>query len=199
MTSSAGPDSQAGESLFDFLYLDRVRLASFAAQLFDDGQLTQLKRSSAIGSNLSGDLSAGVPGLAKGSLKSGESTTENIERHFDASWSAPLNILRELQARGYISKMSTEWKLGQLVILNGYIQILDLRILQKLWRPVIALESATSPQQKNKALQQIENRLKSKLVDTVEVLPHFIQMGAFNNDHQLWGVLIPEALTINRI
>lgn len=102
MTLSVGHDSQKETYLFDFLYVDRPRMGSYIAQLFDDGVHTGTKTTSAVGNQSTGKFSGSIPALAKGELAATDTTSNGIERQFDAAWSAPLNLIRELQLGGFI-------------------------------------------------------------------------------------------------
>lgn len=199
MTSNADQSSPRDESLFDFLYLDRARLASYLAQMFDDGAHLGSKKTAASGNQFSNNASGNVLGLVKAGLGSTETTNETIERQFDASWSAPLSLLRELHEQGYIKAFSKSAALGQLILFKGNIQILDLRILQKLWQPVLAMQAALKPAntEAQRKAKKTEDAQAQTIAKVAENLPHIIQMRAFNDDHQLWATLTPDALTVN--
>lgn len=199
MTSNEEQNSQRDESLFDFLYLDRTRLASYLAQIFDDGIHLSSKKTAATGNQFTNSATGSVFGIVKAGLGSTESANETIERQFDASWSAPLSLLRELNESGFIKPFSKSLALGQMILFKGHIQVLDLRILQKLWQPVLAMQAAATPahtEAQRKAKKQEEAQAQA-IARVAENLPHIIQMRAFNEEHQLWATLSPEALTVN--
>lgn len=199
MTSNAAQSSPKDESLFDFLYLDRVRLASYLAQMFDDGIHLSSKKTAASGNQFSNTASGNALGLLKAGLGTTETTNETIERQFDASWSAPLSLLRELNDLGYVKTFSKLSALGQMIFFKGNIQILDLRILQKLWQPMLAMESELKPAhtEAQRKAKKAEHAQAQAIARVAENLPHIIQLRAFNDDHQLWATLTPEALTVN--
>ena len=201
MTSSAGHDSPGDNFLVDFLYADRPRLAVLAAQLFDDGHLTGLKKSSQTGVQLNSKVGGGIPGIARGEAGGVESNQESIERQFDATWAAPLNVLRELNARGHIIDGVGNAALGQVVLMRGTIQVTDVRMLQKLWRPVVKAEEAknlaaakTDPEKKK--IQRAAKEAAS-LVDLVEMLPHALQFHIRGKEAACWATLDPDQMTIN--
>lgn len=199
MTSDEAQEAPEGESLFDFLYLDRARLASYAAQLFADGSLTQIKRVASKGDNQSKNLTGGVPGIAKGTMISGETLSDTIERHFDATWAAPLELFKELNERGYVRAFGADASIGQLVLFAGRIQILDLRMLQKMWKPVMQLLSMDQPSntKQQQSVKRDQEKMQGKIAELAESLPHIIQLRGFNKDHQVWSTLQPDALTAN--
>lgn len=196
MTLSVDRDSQEETFLFDFLYVDRPRMASYIAQLFDDGLHTSTKKTSSIGNQSSGKFSGSIPAFAKGELGATDITNEGIERQFDAAWSAPLNLIRELQQAGFIQTDIASAALGQIVLFRGNIQVLDYRLLQRLWEPMLAHQLLLQPA--HTAAQQKEKKAAAEgqkhLVKVVENLPHLVQIRAFNDAHQLWGTLEPELM-----
>ena len=199
MTFSVAPESQKDEFLFDFLYLDRSRLASYLAQLFTDGAHTHTKKSSATGAQTNSSTSGGIPGVIKAAVGGFETVNETIERQFDASWTAPLDLLRELSEQGYVSPFSADAILGEVVLFKGNIQVVDLRILQKLWQPMLALQAINQPAhtEAQRKTKKASEAMAGAIARVAEALPHIIQLRAFNADDQLWATLQPEALTVN--
>jgi len=201
MTSSAERDSQTGKFLVDFLYADRPRLAVLASQLFDDGHLTSLKKSSQTGVDSLLKVNGGTPGVAGGETSSTDKVQESIERQFDATWSAPLNVLRALQAEGLIIDEVQNAALGQIVLVRGSIQVIDVRLLQKLWRPVTksqdakVLAEAKTEADKRKAKAAAKE--SGNLVELIELLPHALQLHVRSDGIGCWATLDPAQLTIN--
>lgn len=200
MTSNAAQDYQKEDFLVDFLYADRPRIASLSAQLFDDGHLTGTKKSSAISSEIAGKVSGGIPGIAKGETAGTDKTQESIERQFDATWSGPLNVLRELNELGYLGADVQSARLGQVVLVQGALQILDLRMVQKLWRPILTQENAKALASVSKAERANVARAAAEtkgLVEIVELLPHMLQMRIRSGEYACWATLDPEQMTVN--
>lgn len=200
MTSSAERDSQTGKFLVDFLYADRPRLAVLAAQLFDDGHLTALKKSSQTGVDSLMKVNGGIPGIAGGETSSTDKVQESIERQFDATWAAPLNVLRELNALGYLDADVEHALLGQVVLVAGAIQVIDLRLIQKMWRPIMTQESAkaiASAAKADRAKAHKEAKETAGLVEIVEQLPHTLQFRIRSGGTACWGTLDPDQMTIN--
>ncbi len=200
MTSSVGQNSQAENFLVDFLYADRPRIASLSAQLFDDGHLTSTKKSSSSGVESGGKVGGGLPGIAKAETSAVDKTQESVERQFDATWSGPLNVLRELNDRGFLGADVEQALLGQIVLVEGTIQVLDLRMIQKMWRPIMAQESSkaiAAANKANKAKVQKDAKETAGLVEIVEQLPHTLQFRIRSGAQSCWGTLDPEQMTIN--
>ncbi|MFT3815265.1 MAG: hypothetical protein QM740_18115 [Acidovorax sp.] len=201
MTSSAEHGSPEEDFLVDFLYADRPRLAVFAAQLFNDGHLTGLKRSSQTGVDSLLKIKGGVPGVAGGESSSTDKIQESVERQFDATWAAPLNVLRELNARGLIIDGVDRAALGQIVLVRGTIQVTDVRMLQKLWRPVVKAQEAKNlaeakTESERKKIHRM-SRDETSAVDLIELLPHALQFHIRNDEVACWATLDPDQMTIN--
>lgn len=200
MTSNAEQGSQEENFLVDFLYADRPRLSVLSAQLFDDGHLVAIKKSSQSGVDSLLKIKGGVPGIG-GESSSLDKVQEAIERQFDASWSVPLNVIRELNNRGLLIDDLGSAAFGQIVVISGQIYISDVRMLQKLWKPIVKMENAKAiagakPGAQKKAAQQ-EAKNTEEILGMVELLPHSLQFRISNAEAACWATLDPEQLTIS--
>lgn len=201
MTSNVGPDSQKEKFLVDFLYADLPRLGVLSAQLFDDGHLTGVKKSSQSGVDSTLKVRGGIPGVAGGETSSVDKVQEAIERQFDASWAAPLNVIRELESRGLLVDHLEDAAFGQIVVVTGQIYISDVRMLQKLWKPIVKMENAKSiaaaktGAQKRAASEEAKNL--ADVLELVELLPHSLQFRISNGDAACWATLDADQLTIS--
>lgn len=132
--------SQSHGVLYDFVYLDRERLASLAAQLFEQGLLTGTKISSSRDSSdkLNFRVDAAV---AKGGHEGITAIREGIERSFDASWSIPLDVIDQLRCNDMISDDLSVAAFGQLVLIEGTLSIYDIEMLKTMYRPFVELAS----------------------------------------------------------
>jgi hypothetical protein len=171
-------------------------MALYAAQLFDDGVHTSTKKTRSIGNQSTGKVSGSIPALAKGELGATDTTNDAVERHFDAVWSTPLNLIRELQAQDFIHRDIASAALGQIILFKGHIQILDYRLLQSIWEPLLAHQRSLLPEHTH--AQQKEKKVLAEtqkhLIKIAENLPHLLQLRAFNDDCQLWGTLDPASM-----
>lgn len=201
MTSNVEQDSPEEDFLVDFLYADLPRLAVLSTQLFDDGHLTGVKKSSQNGVDSVLKIKGGVPGIAGGETSNTDKVQEAIERQFDASWSAPLNVIRELDSRGLLIDNINEAAFGQIIVVSGQIYISDVRMLQKLWKPIVKLENAKSvaaakPGAQKKAAIN-EAKTTAEILELVELLPHSLQFRISDGKAACWATLDPEQLTIS--
>jgi len=94
-------DSQSTVSLYDYLYIDRERINALTAQLFSSGVLTSVKQSQSDADSDTNQVKFKIPFIEAG-ISSGEAISRAQERHFDSSWSLPLNLLDKLSETGRI-------------------------------------------------------------------------------------------------
>lgn len=201
MTSSADQDFPEEKFLVDFLYADRPRLAVLAAQLFDDGNIVGIKKYSQTGIDSVIKVKGGIPGIAGGETSSTDKAQESIERQFDSTWSAPLNVVRELNSRGLMIEGPDGAAFGQIVLIRGRIYVADVRMLQKLWRPVVKMEAAKALTEAKTESEKRHARQAAKendsLFDMIELLPHSLQFRISNLEAACWATLDPDQMTIN--
>jgi hypothetical protein len=202
MTSNAAQNEATTNYLFDFVYLDRDKIGSYYAQLFNDGVLTSIKRSSSSQDTSVNSLGVGAPKLLiGGEMRNTEAVGEGLEQQFDTAWTIPLEVINELDRSGYIVPDLHAASLGQIVMFKGRIQIIDLRMVQELWEPILTMQAkngqaAAKTQQARKAAT-MELEEAKQMIKVISKLPHTMQMRAFGPDAQLWSTLNPSALTIN--
>lgn len=199
MTSSADLDSQEEKFLIDFLYADRPRLATLSAQLFNDGHLISSK-TQAVKSAESGYKVGGSLKILSGDTSSLEKVQESIERQFDSTWSVPLDVLRELNAQGYLDASIEHATLGQVVLISGQVQILDLRMIQMLWKPILQIEkkkvySNSTKSQRAALVKSAEENLD--IAGIIELLPHMLELRVYSENSISCGTMNPDGLTIN--
>ncbi|MDO6174627.1 hypothetical protein AB7C16_20485 [Klebsiella pneumoniae] len=123
-------EQQKIDSLYDFLYVDRVRASSLTAQLYGPGVATAIKM---ITSDI--DKSTKGVGFDIKVLKANTSVEEAInhtqEKQFDATWSLPINLLDQLNQAGMIRNGLNGEQLGNTVAVQGNMRIFDISMLQK--------------------------------------------------------------------
>ncbi len=127
--------------MYDFLYHDAQRIGSFLGQLDPHGHLKSLRHSAQTGVKKNTEVKveggASLPGLAKlgGTAESGSSNhwDQEEDRSYDPFWGNALTLLKYLEERKLLKRNMREAGVGQLVMLEGTLKILDLRILQGGW------------------------------------------------------------------
>jgi hypothetical protein len=187
-------DSQNTEFLFDFIYLDRGRISSYFAQLFTEGALTGTKRVSVSGETRSQKYQAKAV-VVGGEMAGNETVTESLEKQFDATWTLPVNVIHRLDELGYIHRSLASAPLAQLVLVQGTLRLLDIRMLRGLWKPIMALVAAA--QKKGRGPTTIDRRTFDQLADMIAGLPHALQMTFSSEEGEAWSTLDPAHMTIN--
>ncbi|VEB42949.1 Uncharacterised protein [Chromobacterium violaceum] len=192
-------DSQTIKSLFDYLYIDRDRLSSYSAQLFEYGSLTSIKSTEGVNKKFGSHLEGGIPKILNSRLSEDASTNESLERSFDAAWSLPLNVINALDQHGLVNRDISSTNYGQLVLIKGAIQLLDLSMLQNMWDGIAKMmvnELPTATSAQKKAKQEAEKEAKD-MASVISKLPHTLQFKVFNDEAMVWSTLKPEHMIIN--
>lgn len=183
--------------LYDFVYLDRHRMASYFAQVFDGGVLTGTKNTLQSSDTKSANFDGNAV-IAKAAIGGQESVTESIERLFDSSWSIPINVIDRLDEFNFIQRGLKEKSIGSLVMVKGTVTLLDIKMLKNMWEPAMDLiVSATPTTHSNKASkQQMRNHLGviGKILDH---LPPSVQMRLQTDDGEAWASLPSEHMIVN--
>lgn len=192
-------DSQNIDFLYDFLYVDKFRVNSWFAQLFNEGVLTTFKSTHSATGTISNGISGGIPGVAKGALGSIEQAQDSHERSFNTEWSLPLTLLDALDENNFIHKDLQSTPVGSLVLLSGNMQFTDVGMLQKIWDPaskVILQTQKTTHQNKSEATSF--KNLMSSFGDILRAMPPEPQVHIQGEDGLTsWASLRPESMTVN--
>lgn len=204
-------EQQNIDSLFDFLYIDRVRVSSLTAQLHNAGVVTSVKQtiSDTDKSNKSVELNVKI---FKGKIGADDSIAHSQEKTFDASWSLPINFLDKLDEVGMIKTGLNGENLGSVVHSIGKMRIFDVSTIQK----IMPLFGEMAQAQANTANlpPKAKAKLKGKLdIDEIEVspgltfgvvkkliniVPNILQVDFIDEDGELmWMSIDKEFLTIN--
>jgi hypothetical protein len=192
-------DSQNTKYLFDYIYLDRDKLAAYSAQIFDHGALTSIKSVSGTQEHTGTKLDGGIPKLLSGEASEQVSLNESLERSFDAAWALPLNVINGLDEMGLVHRDITKANYGQMVLVKGAIQLIDLRMLQNLWGLIVnhtlgELPASTPAHKKAKQAAAAEAKNMAELVSK---LPHSLQFKMNGENASVWSTLQPEHMIIN--
>lgn len=191
------PARQPIEFLFDFIYLNRPKLASYSAQLFDDGVLTSLKNTKQIQES-KGAKFAGNAVVAKADIHGQESNQESSEWLYDSSWSVPLNVIDRLDEEGFILRNLSQAAIGQMVLVQGKVQVLDVRMLKRMWKPALGFLQLQLPRtSKQKVEQQKQEQNLRALFEVVEQIQDVSLLLLDMGDEQAWMTLPVEHMIIN--
>lgn len=204
-------DEPDTESIYDLIYVDRQRVSSYFAQLFgEDGTIKTITRTS--------DLSDATGGSGEGSIKvatvkrSFETKTAQSAKHeYDPAWLIPLTVMDRLDELGRLHRDLLSAPIGALVLIEGQLEVLDIRMLHNLWTPLIALFQAqveASPipdgpkaqrhlaeQQKKKIIKDMTAQF-AHIPDILKGLPHAIQATVNAGGDQAWCTLSVDNLVV---
>jgi hypothetical protein len=213
------PEQQSAVALYDYVYLDRTRIEAYAAQLDDNGVLTSIKRTTASADKTTTKANVNLQVLVAGQDDT-VGSTQAVDLAYEARWSVPLDVLAMLDEHGLVIQPVTLANIGQLVLLRGDLEVVDIRVMRELWQPIVNLwqhneESAlrtaqdtlaTLPptQQKQGRAMIADAKKQSKesvaginlFLPILEKLPHAIHAALSTPDgHHVWMSLDPQNLT----
>lgn len=180
------------EPLYDFLYHDSRRIASFLSQFDNNGLLTGLTKAESASKNAKRGKKVGLGGEApllggakvEFELSPSEAGSESTERAYDPFWVNARQFLSTLTERKMIQPDIGEANIGQFVRATGYLSIHDLAMLKEAWKaPSIQrklkggaglgqkMGNMTSAQ-KAAAREQQENT--DLFLDMIQIMPHTV-------------------------
>jgi hypothetical protein len=189
-------DSPSTASILDFLYVDRPRLASYAAQLFNKGVLRSTKTQDATVGSAGGGVSASAFTLASVNAAARSETRSQIEQEFDASHSLALNVLDKLDELGYICPDIKAAGLGDLFLIQGKIRFLDYRLLKDCWDEIYPFTISQQQEQARKLLKASQKENMKHLFKLMKALPHSTELILHHEDLMVWTNPDPEHLTV---
>lgn len=224
--SDEAQGERATDSVYDFLYHDGRRIASFLAQFDPSGALTQINRGTAAekarhdGHKLEGG--AGFPGIAKGmASNTGEvryRRQDEILRVYDPTWANAREFLDVVDDAGLIHRDVSSAALGQIVLCQGSLTVKNLQMLMSIWASPAAKkmmgdglkQNAPKPLPKSHrndtrltalhaAARAEAEALKDGMaffMDIIPTLPHTVQ-ATISGDDSVWCSLMPEGLTFD--
>ncbi|MFS7191010.1 hypothetical protein AB6864_00730 [Serratia proteamaculans] len=202
-----GQESQAIDSLYDFLYVDRERASSLTAQLYGPGVVTTVKQITTDGDKSSKGVGFDVK-ILKGKASVEEAISRTQERHFDASWSLPINLLDKLSESGLIHRGLNGERLGSTVLVQGRMRIFDISMVQKTMPFIGKLFQNDQPNLPPKAKKKSNSNTDDILVapgitlgmvgDLLNVIPNTLQVDFIDDQsHTIWMTINKDYLTIN--
>jgi hypothetical protein len=190
--SNEEQDEAAPDSVYDFLYHDSRRIASFLSQFDNNGLLTGLtqgdsvskgaKRSKKIG--IGGDVPIIGGGNIEFELGPGEVGSQTLERVYDPFWTNARLFLDVLTERNMIHRDLDAANIGQFVLATGYLSIQDLAMFKEAWKaPSVQrmVKGGTLAGKKTgnmTAAQKAEAREQQAntdlFLDMIQVMPHSV-------------------------
>lgn len=208
MTSSEAATYPEDQFLVDFFYADKQRIHTILSQLFPEGYLTGIKIASKASKSTHAGGSGKIPGFAEVKADAINHAEDGIERMYASDWNAPVTFLKEINERGLLHHDIGEAKLGQMVLLSGRLQVLDLGTLRNMWTPITKLKQIIDQEQlrssTNREMRRNQNVKKnvdaaakdeekklSLVFDLLKGMPDLVQIKIASNDSDAWGNLDP--------
>jgi len=218
--SKKEPDEHQSVSVYDFLYHDSRRIGSFLAQFDEAGHLQRVTQSesTAKGTRRSWSLAAGggVADLAQGNLSvergPAEAGAESLERVYDPLWSNALTLLDYLETQEMINRDISKARIGQFVLAQGNLSILDLTLIKSMWSlPSIKAQIAQGARGAGSpGGNRAERRRASKhpssdesltnaqlLTEIMSIMPHAVQAFLTGEGNQIWCSLREDSLVVS--
>lgn len=124
-------------SVFDFIYHDGRRVASFLSQYDKSGHLTEIAQSARTARvREEGDKTHGTLGLVSGEMAKSvaDEYGKESQRIYDPTWANARVLLDYLDEAGRIQRDISDAQIGQFVLVSGQLSISDLQLMEKTWR-----------------------------------------------------------------
>lgn len=207
---------QASDSVYDFLYHDSRRIASFLAQFETYGVPQQVKASEAVAQiqTTKGGLGASLqlPLLAKGQANVDVTTTDEerdiAEKIYDPLWRNARALLDYLTERDMIQRDILSARIGRFVLATGSLLVLDAAMLKEAWgkssikrRLQHGIDQEKPEPNRNERKRReatgqkpVVNDDTQFLVDLLSLFPHSVQAHLVGQDYRVWCCLSADSL-----
>lgn len=216
---SSGESGDNRAALYDFIYLDRPRIASYYAQLTNLGVLTGVSLTEGLGKSTTRSGGGAIPPILSGNVANATSTNESAQRQYDPTLLEAIAAIERLDDEGSIFENLANASIGSIVLAHGELSVLDVRLVKEMWNPLASLmeqmgsdagtvtEDMSRNQRRAAQRVPVKTGIASQLSSIVEIaksLPHTIQATLSSQiGDLLWSVLelpnfigSPEALTL---
>lgn len=219
--SQGGPDEAEADSVFDFLYHDSRRIASFLSQFDENGLLTGLTQGEGVTKGARRGKRIGIgaqaPILGGGNLEfeigPGEAGSQTMERVYDPFWTHARLFLDVLTERNMIQRDITSARMGQFVLITGSLIVADMAPFRDLWKSDLVkryiIESTKSdddelPAEQNRQQKRRAERGKAVpaapteadlVLEMLPYLPHSSHIHIVTSEYAAWGTADADNLT----
>ena len=165
-------------SVYDFLYHDPRRIASFLSQFTQYGQPQSLSRSESTGENASTrNVVTGKAIILAGSgeTAASESASQALTTTYDPLWQNALALLDYLHQRRLIQRDVARARIGQFVLVQGELDVVNLGTLGRAWNEssfkklALAAAGVAPGKRKGQHRDEVEAGLSF-----IKLLPHSI-------------------------
>ena len=187
-------ESQSIESIFDFFYLDTLKINSFYAQLTGNGAITSRKNTSNTVDDTTGEFSGSVPTIATAKSTFKNSAGLGSEDVFDASVTMPREMIDRLDELGFINYELNENQLGNLLLLKGKLGVVDVAGMNDIIDPAIEFGIGQMPDAKplEKTAKNNLKKIIAPVATFMKAIPFALQARFFNEgdmSEEVWMTL----------
>ena len=199
---ASGPQQQAQEknSVYDFLYHDARRIASFLSQFQTYGVANAIKATESAGRSetTKGGLEAGggVPLIASGKAVLDRAVTnderDGVEQTFDPLWTNAQRLLSYLDQHELVSRSIKDTPIGRFVLASGRLAVVDLSIMKALISsPTVKRSMLHGDNHKtgNRKMRHNQKPAPSEMelgLELVTAFPMTIQATVTNDEASVW-------------
>ena len=206
-------------SVFDFLYYDVTRIASFLSQFDASGHMTSFtssgkrirKRQVSSKDQVTGNL--GVFKGAKQGEEAKETSTERLSSStYDPRWVNALEFLEYLEERQLLAPNIETARIGQIILFTGSLAVFDMGMLKQMWdmpsvktlalnsvmeQQVVAPDFGNRRERRKNGVNRLQSAKKvpSELeagMELMGVMPHAIQAAVSTENVSAWMSLKEE-------
>jgi len=196
-------------SVYDFLYHDVKRVASFLAQFDPSGHLQQIKQKEGKrrGSSDKGGLSAGIDiGVARIGFEGGTQVdnggSEDLERTYDTLWANAITLLDYLASEDMIQKDLNIARMGQFILFSGNLSVQYTGVVQPMWNlPSMAASARLSidntqfsPHITKSEIDAYKSGVEY-ILSIYTSLPHSSCFNIDDSHHKVWGILTEDYIS----
>jgi hypothetical protein len=196
--------------VYDFLYYDSARIASFLGQFEPDGVLQTRKRVAGLGkvsqNKVAHSLKGGVPTILEGGGNyenfESERYDKGAEQTYDTMWVNAISFLNYAEGRGMISTEPSEAALGAFVLLKGRLSISDMNLFKAmientvLKKSLVASLAGGAPAGPRQVKQQSNSEFEIAFA-LIPILPNLVQAKIESSKSKFWCALNPDKLSLS--
>ena len=195
----------SADSVFDYIYYDAGRIASFLSQFNNAGNLKEIVQSESaerseqqIGAT---KVRAGIPSVATVDRSTqtdvAAANQHSSRRVYDPIWANARTFLDYLFEREMIQRNVSKAHMGQFVLCSGSLSIIDLELMERVWKlnTVKSLMKAGGNQARKTRGKSRPTNEVTLVLELLSVLPHTIQ-AKFSGTANVWCGLSQDGMSM---
>jgi hypothetical protein len=195
------------DSVYDFLYCDARRVASFLSQFESHGVAGQVRTSESEASTQTerkvGGGGLSIPGVAQAQTTLERTANTEIkdatEKTFDPFWKNARRLLDFLSSNGMIVTDIISAKIGQIVLAKGAVVIIDPSLIREAWeKPSFRAKLRSSLGEDIAQGRKMNPKEKDTefnfFTEVMKMLPHTAQCHLVSLTYAAWATLSEDSL-----